>query len=156
MSLKTFLVLALAGLAAPRPASAQTAAAPELGGMTFASARAAAAAAAEQVQTWDLASNNSNAREIYSLLLQSGARPACHEKRIAVNGEWLDKQDCSVTARVARLTVKINDIVWSSTTDVDVVGETTCENEWLVVARGRRQAAELWQFCQLKGVARPK
>ena len=68
----------------------------------------------------------------------------------------MTKTDCAVTARVARLTVKINDIVYRSTTEVDVLGETSCRAEWLSIAQGRRQVAELWHFCRFSGVALPK
>lgn len=119
-------------------------------------AAASTAGRAAAVQSWSIASNNSNAGEIYSLLIRSGGGETCADKRLVINGEPQTVKDCAVTARVARLTVVINDIVWGSKTDVDVQGGTSCQAEWLAISRGRHQVAERWHFCQFKGVVAPK
>jgi hypothetical protein len=154
-----FLVLTLAGLglAAPRFAAAEAAVAPAgFSNENFASDTVARLSESAHIREWDLASNNSNAGEIYATLIKAGGQPICKEKQLLVNSEYVTKQDCSVAARVARLTVIVNDIVWGSTTEVDVQGETACQAQWMAIARGRHQVAELWHFCQLKGVALSK
>jgi len=119
-------------------------------------AAASAAGRAPALQSWNIASNNSNAGEIYSLLIRSGGGETCADKRLVINGDPQTVKDCAVTARVAHLTVVINDIIWGSKTDVDVQGDTNCQAEWLAIARGRHQVAERWHFCQFKGVVAPK
>jgi hypothetical protein len=140
------------------PASAAAASA----AMTGLRARAAAAPAEEPsaeapagLRHWDIASNNSNAPEIYALL-RSARAPACVEKTILVNGRALSKTDCSVSAPIERLTVTINDILWSTTERVKVSGEAACRQEWRVVPQGRRQTAQQWTFCSFSGVVEPK
>ncbi|HEX4048527.1 MAG TPA: hypothetical protein VH309_11860 [Elusimicrobiota bacterium] len=110
---------------------------------------------AARVRSWDLASNNSNAPEIYRELIAAGGKPACQEKQILVNSDYVTKQDCAVVARVPQLKVIVNDIIWGSTTEVDVQGNTSCQAQWLAIAQGRHQVAELWTFCQFQGVAVP-
>jgi hypothetical protein len=119
----------------------------------FSETPVAALVAQARVRTWDLASNDSNAGEIFATLVSAGGKLVCADERILVNSEYVTKQRCSVEAPVARLTVKKNDILWGSTTEVAVQGDASCQSRWLAIASGRHQRAELWHFCRFRGVA---
>jgi hypothetical protein len=152
------VVLAVLGSAAPLFASAQTVARPSAAaGDRFTDATVAGLVAQARVREWSLASNSSNADEIYVELLKAGGKPACQERRITVNSEDQTVQDCQVAARVTPLTIVTNPVVVApSTVVVDVQGDVACQQTWYVVPLGRRQKAERWVFCQIKGVARAR
>jgi hypothetical protein len=112
------------------------------------------AGGAGQVKHWEIASNDSNATEIYGIL-GAAESPTCADTALIVNGQSVNEKNCSVTARVERLTVTIDDIVRRSTEQVKVQGDASCQAEWRVVPQGRRQALQLWHFCQFSGVVEP-
>lgn len=148
----TFFVLVLAALGSA--ASAQTAAAPLAD--RFTETTVVDLTAQVRVREWDLASNSSNASEIYDDLVKAGGKPACQDTEIMVNYENVKVQNCSVTARVSPLSVLTNVVVvWPSRAVVDVEGAASCQAKWYAIAVGRsHQKAERWVYCQFKGAAR--
>lgn len=137
-----FLCLLIAGPAAfARAASSDDAYARGL------NADAAAVAAATPVVR-TIASNNSNAPDLYARLAAQGNVPTCQHVHVA--GADAPLKACRVAGRLDHFTVHINDLLWWYSYPVDPIGDTACRQEWIAQtnSHGAPERPQLWYFCR--------
>lgn len=108
-----------------------------------------------QVRQRTIASNRSNAREIYTMLLNAAGKPAeCHEVSVVADGFRNEELACSVSGVVDQLRLTINNFVvhWHDEI-VRVQGPTKCWQEWQAEPGRRPRGYSLWYFCRFNEIS---
>ncbi len=114
----------------------------------FSKAAAVAAVVAAPVER-TIASNNSNAPDIYNRLVAAGGAPSCEQSQVSGDPFGPTRKACRVSGRLAHFTVHINDLLWWYSYPVSPIGDTSCRQQWIAqtTSHGRPGEPELWYFC---------
>ncbi len=113
------------------------------------------AAKPQKVRDFKIASNNSNAADIYKNIVSLGTKEICTYVDTMENiGRHIEKKACSVIRPMERVTIKVNNILWWYKKIVNVQGDVHCWQKWITQTNGphRPSGTSLWYFCEFKGM----